>query len=129
MGDAKFVMGFAIVIWALLYATIIAPIVFKYVLQKYLVAQAAKEGGDVEAAKHTLDRAGTLHGALPDIIAEEEKADQKLVRQKCEDLENEAAAKDQEIAALRQRIAGMESEPLPKEDGLHSDTIAIIRAL
>jgi len=152
MGDAKFVIGwamvgraefayliaemaksggilssemFAIVIWALLYATIIAPIVFKKVLQKYLIAQAAKEGGDVEAAKHTLDRAGTLHGALPDIIAEEDKENQKLVRQKCEDLENEAVAKDQEIAALRKRIADAEATTLPKGDG-HTDTIAII---
>jgi len=100
---------FSIVVWSLLYATIIAPIVFKKVLQNYVVAETVAEGGDPEAVAK-LDRAGTLHGALPDIIAEEEKANQHMVAQKCNDLESEMTAKDQEIAALKQRIASMEGQ-------------------
>jgi len=100
---------FSIVVWALLYATIIAPIVFKKVLQNYVLAETVAEGGKAEDVPE-LERAGTLHGALPDIIAEEEKANKHMVQQKCSDMESELEAKDQEIAALKQRIANMEGQ-------------------
>jgi len=136
MGDAKFVIGwamvgraefayliaemaksggilsndmFAIVIWALLYATIIAPIVFKLVLGKYVIAQAKANGEDVEAVKETVAdmmRAHTLHGDhFPDMVAIEEQERIEKEHNRLKVLEEETRAKDEEIDALQKQIS------------------------
>merc|ERR550537_695005 len=133
MGDARFVIGwamvgraefayliaemaksggilsnemFSIVIWALLYATIVAPIAFKYVLGRHVVKLAEREGGDVESAKATvkrMKRAMTLNTAnLPDRVLEEERDDDE---NKIKVLQAELARKEQEIVALKGHVA------------------------
>lgn len=100
---------FAIVVWALLYATIFAPIVFKKVLQRHVLAELEAQGGDVEAAQKTVARNGTLtHGSFPGRMAEEEDAAQAEEHQKRMDLETEIAWKDREIAELKAQLFGAE---------------------
>lgn len=135
MGDAKFVIGwamvgraefayliaemaksggilsnemFAIVIWSLLYATIIAPIVFKIVLGKYVIAQAKANGEDVEAVKEqvaVMNRARTLDTAFPDLVAIEEKDKIAKEHSRLMVLEEETRAKDEEIDALTKQVS------------------------
>jgi len=99
---------FSIVIWALLYATIVAPIVFKLVLVRFVAAETLAAGGDPNQVKNDLQRAGTLHGALPDIMKEEEEDAQRFMKTRISDMEMEASAKDQEIAQLKQRLIKIE---------------------
>merc|ERR1712071_368649 len=99
---------FAIVIWSLLYATIIAPIVFKIVLGKYIIAEAKQNGEDVEAVKEqvaVMNRARTLDTAFPDLLAIEKK--DKIVKDhsRLMVLEEESRAKDQEIDALTKQVS------------------------
>lgn len=135
MGDAKYVIGwamvgraefayliaemaksggilsnemFAIVIWSLLYATIIAPIVFKVVLGKYIIAMAKVNGEDVEAVKEqvaSMNRARTLDTAFPDLVAIEKKDKIEKDRSRLTALEENTRAKDEEIDALKKQIS------------------------
>jgi len=68
--------SFAIVIWALLYATIFAPFVFRYLLNRYIRAQGLEgtaqkleehQGGDEEADGRELDFGRGRHGAKDDL--------------------------------------------------------------
>jgi len=98
---------FAIVVWSLLYATIIAPIVFKKVLQKFVLAELEAQGGDAEAAQN-VQRQGTLRISFPDRVAKEQKAAHAEDRQKRMELETEVASKDREIAELKAQLSGAE---------------------
>lgn len=95
---------FAIVVWALLYATIIAPIVFKKVLTNYIVAETEAEGGDVEAVKNTMSRCKTMNLHLPDVLAESEKAEHEHEHTKVADLESKLASQQEAILALQTQL-------------------------
>jgi Kef-type K+ transport system membrane component KefB len=144
MGDAKFVIGwamvgraefayliaemaksggilsnemFVIIIWALLYATIIAPIVFKKVLGNYVIKQAAANGENVEAVKETvaeMQRTKTMSIGFTDEIEAEEKKIHQIEHDKLAVMEKENATKDQLIAALKSELADAQGKPLPK---------------
>lgn len=77
---------FAILIWALIYATIFAPLIFRYVLVKYVEREEGRALGK-------LDLGGEGH--LVDLVAEEE--------------EEEERRKEAELEALRAQIAKEES--------------------
>jgi Kef-type K+ transport system membrane component KefB len=75
---------FAVLIWALLYATILAPLVFRYVLQKYM--DKINEGGRDSSAPD-LQR-NDSSGHLPDMEAEEEEKQRQKDAQKLKELGN-----------------------------------------
>jgi len=106
---------FAIVVWSLLYATIVAPIVFKKVLTNYVVAETAAEGGDVEAAKNTLGHSHTMNLHFADTIADAEKAEHEADHAKVQDLEGKIAAQQEEILALQAQLFAVApaAGPLP----------------
>jgi Kef-type K+ transport system membrane component KefB len=106
---------FAIVVWSLLYATIVAPIVFKKVLTNYVVAETAAEGGDVEAVKNTLGHSHTMNLHFADTIADAEKAEHEADHAKVQDLEGKVAAQQEEILALQAQLfaVGPLGGPLP----------------
>jgi len=116
---------FAIVIWSLLYATIVAPIMFKLVLNRYVLMLAIREGGDVEAAKAcAVQRSGTMKPNFTDLVAKEEKQEMADTVQRCADLEASAASKDAEIEDLKHRLSALESngnEVLLGRTALHVD--------
>eukprot|EP00429_Kryptoperidinium_foliaceum_P014134 CAMPEP_0176044782 /NCGR_PEP_ID=MMETSP0120_2-20121206/22227_1 /TAXON_ID=160619 /ORGANISM="Kryptoperidinium foliaceum, Strain CCMP 1326" /LENGTH=631 /DNA_ID=CAMNT_0017378187 /DNA_START=53 /DNA_END=1948 /DNA_ORIENTATION=- len=126
MGDARFVIGwamvgraefayliaqmasvsgmmrpavFSIVIWALLWATVLAPCIFRVVLSRYLKsldeelvagegdAEQPKEG---EEPRRAMPHSLTL-GHMPDLLEEEVRAQQKLDQQHYSELEIENA--------------------------------------
>merc|ERR1712072_1585292 len=98
---------FSIIIWALLYATIIAPIVFKTVLGNYVLKQAAANGEDVEAAKETvaeMQRNHTMNLHFADTIADAEKAEHESDHAKVAELEGKVAVQQEEILALQAQL-------------------------
>jgi len=69
---------FAILVWALIYATIFAPLIFRKVLANYLKTQAALVGdtgmkteGETDERAHRTHSSNRLSGHLPDIWQEE----------------------------------------------------------
>jgi len=84
---------FAILIWALLYATIFAPLVFRKVLHRYMKAL----GKDYVET----DLASRVSGHLPDIEAEEEAEEELHILEKIENLEKNVQEKDEYIAQIK----------------------------
>jgi Kef-type K+ transport system membrane component KefB len=83
---------FAILVWALLYATVFAPLVFRSVLQRYM--HQINPGGSVH-----IDT--SLSVRLPDVEAEEEEHKNIELLEKLARLENELEEKKMEIEDLR----------------------------
>jgi len=104
MGDARFVIGwamvgraefayliaqmaaasnmmkpavFSIVIWALLWATIFAPFIFRAVLARYVRKKAAEAGGGSEQQEHHAGGGAITEGHLPAEYEEELAAQQE----------------------------------------------------
>jgi Kef-type K+ transport system membrane component KefB len=123
MGDAKWVIGwamvgraefayfiaimansqklmsddlFAILVWALIYATIFAPLVFRKVLGKYM--SKLNSGKAESAQKPSLVHSAT--GSLPVLLCAEHDQDSKL-QQRVRELELSLASKDAEITQLK----------------------------
>merc|ERR1711998_930 len=86
---------FAILVWALLYATIFAPIIFRKVLDRYM---AANMPGDVESGKKTIHHSATGH--LPDLIAEEMEKEELELRERAAKFDETLKEKDAEISRL-----------------------------
>lgn len=85
---------FAILVWALIYATIFAPLIFRKVLANYMM----KKNGGVSPKPKAVHRCSTGH--LPDLVAEEIEAEERSIREKAVRLEAEVDTRDQEIARL-----------------------------
>merc|ERR1712228_505919 len=70
MANSTKMMGdklFAILVWALIYATIFAPLIFRKVLTNYMKS----EFGEEAAPRPTFQDASRLSGHLPDLEQEE----------------------------------------------------------
>merc|ERR1711939_808632 len=134
MGDAKWVIGwamvgraefayfiaimansqklmsddlFAILVWALIYATIFAPLVFRKVLGNYM---SKLNNGKPQAAQKPAI-AHCVSGHLPVLLCVENDQESKL-RQRLKELELSLESKDAELAQLK-AANGLSTEPEP----------------
>jgi len=106
---------FAILIWALLYATIFAPIVFRNVLARYM----AKQPGSITPTKIFLGagRARSASKMLPDMVQEAELESAAENRQVVAQLRSDLANKDHQIrqaaidSSLRQAATSEQVNP------------------
>jgi hypothetical protein len=117
---------FAILVWALIYATIFAPLIFRYVLVGYMAKLEASEAPKRTSTKQEVEAEdiahkvsqrislGDAHGKLPNIGAE------KLAQKKAEEqaelterqlaLETELEQKNNRIKELEAKRAQLESD-------------------
>jgi len=104
---------FAILVWALLYATIFAPIIFRKVLDRYMAANSV---GDAESGnqKHVHHSAT---GHLPDLIALEMEAEELELREKVSKIDETLKEKDAEIARLNRLLGQAPPQMLGQKDG------------
>jgi len=86
---------FAILVWALIYATIFAPLIFKKVLDRYMSKFQTQDQPKVKTC---------ATGHLPDLYAEELEREEEETRIRAQQLEVEVAAKDQEIQRLKAQL-------------------------
>mmetsp|Transcript_12815 Transcript_12815/g.22993 ORF Transcript_12815/g.22993 Transcript_12815/m.22993 type:complete len:637 (-) Transcript_12815:256-2166(-) len=86
---------FAILVWALLYATIFAPLIFRKVLHRYM-RSLGKDFVDK-------DLASSVSGHLPDLEAEEEAEEELHILEKIDTLEATVQNKDIEISELKKQ--------------------------
>jgi uncharacterized coiled-coil protein SlyX len=95
---------FAILVWALIYATIFAPLIFRKVLANYM---AKLKGGNPEEPedKLRLSEKSTGHMDLSAPIDDRVSEYTDKLKQTIEDLEGEVASKDKMIAELEAAIA------------------------
>jgi Kef-type K+ transport system membrane component KefB len=99
---------FAILIWALLYATIFAPLVFRWVLVGYMAKQEAEEVDAAPTHCSSASKMGSsIHnesGHLPDLY--EEKAEEKKLEEKktSEKLRLDCLMKDDECSRLNKSL-------------------------
>merc|ERR1711998_549248 len=103
---------FAILVWALLYATIFAPIIFRKVLDRYM---AANSTGDVESGKKVIHHSATGH--LPDLIAEEMEKEELELRERAANFDETLKEKNAEISRLNALLEGAispENAELPR---------------
>jgi Kef-type K+ transport system membrane component KefB len=99
---------FAIVIWALLYATIIAPIAFRMVLQRFVLAEEIAEGVDPEMAKANTDGiCRSMSNTLPDIVAMKKLDEVAEKDARLRETEAIISAKDAMIADLQKQKAAV----------------------
>jgi len=94
---------FAILVWALIYATIFAPLIFREVLKRYMATQ---NGGE-SPKKNKVARCATGH--LPDLVAEEKEAEERSRRERSVSLEEEMLSKDVEISRLKALVSSLET--------------------
>merc|ERR1711998_488582 len=101
---------FAILVWALLYATIFAPIIFRKVLDRYM---AANSTGDVESGKKVIHHSATGH--LPDLIAEEMEKEELELRERATKFDETLKEKNAEISRLNALLGNSpENVALPR---------------
>merc|ERR1712072_1587706 len=99
---------FAILVWALIYATVFAPLVFRKVLGNYM---SKLNNGKPEAVKRPA-LAHSVTGHLPVLLCAEHDQDSKL-QQRVKELELSLESKDAEIAQLKSgNPSSMGPEPL-----------------
>merc|ERR1719507_2456444 len=99
---------FAILIWSLVYATIFAPLVFRFVLKSYMHDENTnKHGKDAESgadASHThgIRRSSTF--SLPDVYVENMEKEQHEKLERCEAAEKELREAKKEIERLHELL-------------------------
>jgi Kef-type K+ transport system membrane component KefB len=107
---------FAIIIWALIYATIFAPLIFSRVLASYM---SQLKGGNDEAEKKregspsSLRVSGKVNAAsahLPDMEAEQEKALEQQRKERIGQLEHDNAMKDSDIEQLQASVKHLQAK-------------------
>merc|ERR1719277_1078012 len=102
---------FAILIWALIYATIFAPLIFRKVLSSYMKAEAQANGEEPPPEiKPKLAHRTTF--ALPDQEQEEEDAREAQMKTDLVQLRQDIAAKNEEIANLKSKLNEKESDKI-----------------
>lgn len=114
---------FAILIWALIYATIFAPLIFRKVLRRYMAAQEAEAGGtDEKASVRTFSQQhpARLSGHLPDL--EQDENDEKAAKEtlRVSGMEGELAEMKKAVAEmkLQKETAEAELEKLKNQETL-----------
>jgi Kef-type K+ transport system membrane component KefB len=95
MMDAKL---FAILVWALIYATIFAPLIFRFVLKRYMQKLNPEAGS--EKCRTITHQAARASRHLPDLEAADEEKNQAEMKEKLEELEKELAQKNDQIKKL-----------------------------
>jgi hypothetical protein len=98
---------FAIIIWALIYSTILAPLVFRKVLGRYMRKEMSRSGSFADSSKPTT--AVNISGHLPDIVEEEELAKKKQDVADMKQLSTDVSVKNDEIAKLTAALAEAQS--------------------
>jgi len=107
---------FAIIIWALVYATIFAPLVFRKVLARYLAKTQGKEVQE-PASPNKRDLAHRMSGHLPDFEEEENRKAQRAHSKEREHMALSLQEKDEEIARLRDALTLATAATKDPEDG------------
>jgi Kef-type K+ transport system membrane component KefB len=115
---------FAIIIWALIYATIFAPLVFRKVLSNYLVRTGQ---GNVKPGFNNKLR---MSGHLPDLIEEAKAAEESKTLEEFASMSMAMTAKDEEIARLQAvidahgiKVSPSKSDNHDSGDEVHRDAI------
>jgi len=95
---------FAILIWALIYATIFAPLIFRKVLARYMIAQQLYSEGEAEKIAQA-DSIGTHMSAhLPDIEEEEKKEHIEAEKRRLNMIEQNVLQKEEELRQLNDKL-------------------------
>jgi len=107
---------FAILVWALLYATIFAPLIFRKVLHNYMVGQGLKDES-VEGPS----AANSVSGHLPDVEQEQIEEQEHKFHDEFERLQKLNDEKDEEIKRLREYKPNSDTaKELPNSDNAES---------
>jgi Kef-type K+ transport system membrane component KefB len=117
---------FAIIIWALLYATIIAPIAFKIVLKRFVLAELAANGVSAEKAQEQVMqiRCSTSSGhTLPDVIAHQEAEESARRDSRIRDMGSLIVIKDEMIADLQKQKPAVVQEPTKESSGVENHVL------
>jgi Kef-type K+ transport system membrane component KefB len=112
---------FAILVWALIYATIFAPLIFRYVLVGYMAkleasgdpavkTEEAKEKHDLKHAASSRISLSDAHGRLPDVTADMKAKAQADLDEKEIKLQAELEQKNSRIKELEALMARLESD-------------------
>lgn len=104
---------FAILIWALIYATIFAPLIFSKVLARYMAAKV--EGVEVPTVSELKKKVSNIaSGHLPDMEEEAEEMKRQKSAEKVDNMEEDLQKKDRQIKEygntieeLNQKIASL----------------------
>merc|ERR1712228_798861 len=99
MANSTKMMGdklFAILVWALIYATIFAPLIFRKVLTNYMKS----EGLVSDQKKPTFNDASRLSGHLPDLEQEQLDADEAKMQEEFGVMKEKLQAKEEELKRI-----------------------------
>jgi hypothetical protein len=97
---------FSVLIWALLYATILAPLVFRYVLKQYMAKMENEGKADGEISKVVSQSTINDSGHLPDF--EQEKEDE--ARAALGDIGKQLAEKERMLAEKVELLASLDAQ-------------------
>lgn len=98
---------FAILVWALLYATIFAPLIFRKVLARYMLTQAGGETDDAPMG-HQLSHRNSGH--LPDFEEEKEMEEHEKMMKENKEWTEEVNQKEIQIEELEQELNALQEE-------------------
>merc|ERR1712048_304480 len=115
---------FAIIIWALVYATIFAPLVFRKVLSRYLakVDRSSQGSQGIKDPATSTDLVHCSSGHLPDLEEEEIQENQRKQSKERELMALSLVEKDREIARLRDALALATPAKADLGEGASGDT-------
>jgi Kef-type K+ transport system membrane component KefB len=102
---------FAVLIWALLYATILAPLVFRFVLKKYMERIRKEDKMDANAEVEPEPVANNTSGHLPDFEQEEEDEARKALG----DIVKNLSEKEKMVAEKEKHLASLDAQVNEKE--------------
>jgi len=94
---------FAILVWSLVYATIFAPLVFRYVLKRYMNAKKSADGEKDTESGPTIKHATTF-GHLPDLYLEDKEKKEQDKLSKAEANEKELEETKAQIEELKKQL-------------------------
>merc|ERR1711972_57225 len=102
---------FAIIIWALVYATIFAPLVFRKVLARYLAKSQRSNPQEVQepVSPKSSELVHRASGHFPDLEEEENRRAQRKHSKEREQMALSLQEKDEEIARLRDALTRKDS--------------------
>jgi Kef-type K+ transport system membrane component KefB len=92
---------FAILVWALIYATIFAPLIFRYVLIGYMKKLDPENAATIQKKISSVDAAS---GHLPDLVAERQVSEETEMKERLQTLEKENPLLDAQIKDLEAKV-------------------------
>jgi len=95
---------FAILIWALIYATIFAPLIFRKVLARYMIAQQLYAEGEAEQIAQAQSKGGRMSAHLPDFEQEEELQHAEEEKKRLAKIEADVQEKEKELRQLGEKL-------------------------